>query len=91
MRKKLKTDQLLFTVPIRVTDIVIGKYLAALAVFVLSLIGIFLIPMILSYYSVAESWAIFGNYVAIFFAASAFIAIGLFISSLTENQLVALS
>ncbi len=59
--KKMKTDQLLFTV---------------------------MIPLILAAYSVSEPWAIFGNYVAIFFAASAFIAIGLFISSFTENQLV---
>ncbi len=86
--KKLKTDQLLFTAPIRMTDIVLGKYFAALSVFVLSMVGTFMIPLILSFYSVAEPWSIFGNYVAIFFAASAFIAIGLFISSLTENQLV---
>ena len=86
--KKLKTDQLLFTVPIRMTDIVLGKYFAALSVFVLSMLGTFMIPLILKFYSVSEPWAIFGNYVAIFFAASAFIAIGLFISSLTENQLV---
>ena len=84
--KKLKTDQLLFTVPIRMTDIVLGKYFAALSVFVLSMLGTFMIPLILKFYSVSEPWAIFGNYVAIFFAASAFIAIGLFISSLTENQ-----
>ena len=86
--KKMKTDQLLFTVPIRMTDIVMGKYLAAMSVFVISLLGTFMIPLILAAYSVSEPWAIFGNYVAIFFAASAFIAIGLFISSFTENQLV---
>ena len=86
--KKLKTDQLLFTAPVRITDIVLGKYLAALTVFVLSMVGTFMIPIILAAYSVAEPWAIFGNYVAIFFAAAAIIAIGLFISSLTENQLV---
>lgn len=86
--KKMKTDQLLFTAPIRMTDIVLGKYFAALSVFVLSMLGTFMIPLVLAAYSVAEPWAIFGNYVAIFFAASAFIAIGLFISSMTENQLV---
>ncbi len=86
--KKMKTDQLLFTTPIRMTDIVLGKYLAAVSVFVISLLGTFLIPLILAAYSVSEPWAIFGNYIAIFAAASSFIAIGLFISSLTENQLV---
>ena len=86
--KKMKTDQLLFTVPIRMTDIVLGKYFAAMSVFVISLLGTFMIPLLLAAYSVSEPWAIFGNYVAIFFAASAFIAIGLFISSFTENQLV---
>ena len=86
--KKMKTDQLLFTVPIRMTDIVLGKYFAAMSVFIISMLGTFMIPLILAAYSVSEPWAIFGNYVAIFFAASAFIAIGLFISSFTENQLV---
>jgi ABC-2 type transport system permease protein len=86
--KKLKTDQLLFTVPIRMTDIVLGKYFAAMSVFIISLLGTFMIPLILAAYSVAEPWSIFGNYVAILAAASAFISIGLFISSLTENQLV---
>ena len=86
--KKLKTDQLLYTVPLRIVDIVLGKYFAALAVFLISMIGTFLIPVILSVCSVAEYWAIIGNYVAIIFAASSFIAIGLFVSSTTENQLV---
>ena len=67
--KKMKTDQLLFTVPIRMTDIVLGKYFAALSVFIISLLGTFMIPLILAAYSVSEPWAIFGNYVAIFFAA----------------------
>lgn len=87
--KKMKTDQLLLTAPITVTDIVVGKYLAALSVFLLSLAGTFMIPLVLAIYSVAEPWAIVGNYFAIFAAASGFIAIGLFISASTENQLVA--
>ncbi|MBR6740306.1 MAG: ABC transporter permease subunit [Clostridia bacterium] len=87
--KKLKTDQLLLTAPITVTDVVMGKFLAALAVFVISLVGTFLIPLVLAIYSVSEPWAIVGNYFAIISAASCFIAIGLFISSLTESQLVA--
>lgn len=87
--KKLKTDQLLLTAPITVTDIVMGKYLAAVAVFMISLVGTFLIPLVLAIYSVSEPWAIAGNYIAIIFAAGSFIAIGLFISSLTENQLTA--
>jgi ABC-2 type transport system permease protein len=86
--KKMKTDQLLFTTPIRMTDIVLGKYFAAMSVFIISLLGTFMIPLILAAYSVAEPWAIFGNYIAIIAAASAFIAIGLFISSFTENQLI---
>ena len=87
--KKLKTDQLLLTAPITVTDIVVGKFLAALAVFVISLVGTFIIPLVLALYSVSEPWAIVGNYFAIISAASCFISIGLFISALTESQLVA--
>jgi len=87
--KKMRTEQLLLTAPIRVSDIIIGKFLAAMAVFLITMTGTFIIPAVLAWYKVLEFGSLFGNYVASIAAAAAFISVGLFISSLTENQLVA--
>ena len=86
---KQKTDQLLLTSPVSVSGIVTGKFFAALTTFGITMIGSLLIPVIIFVYSKGVSpWYIAGNYLAFFVAASSFIAIGLFISSLTENMLV---
>lgn len=86
--KKLKTDQLLLTAPVNVWDIVMGKFFAALAVFSCTLLCTLLYPMIVSMFGKPEAAILIGNYVAVLFVAMAFIAICLFVSSLTENQLV---
>jgi ABC-2 type transport system permease protein len=87
--QKQKTDQLLLTSPVSVTGIVLGKFLAALATFFITLAGSLLIPIIIFTFSEGASpWYIIGNYLAFIMAASSFISIGLFISSLTENMLV---
>ena len=88
-RSKMNTQQLLFTVPISKTDIVIGKYLATLTVFSMGMLVTLLFPIILAYYGSFELMVIAGNYFGIVLLVSAFIAIGIFISVLTENQVVA--
>jgi len=85
---KMRTDQILLTAPINVREIVLGKFLASLSVFLMALVLTLLYPMVLSVYGNPVFASILGNYVAIVFVASAFISIGLFISSLTENQLI---
>lgn len=87
--KSAKTDQLLLTCPISTTAIVMGKLLAAVSVFMIALLGTLVYPLMLLKY-IQPAWGqIFGNYIGFFLMGSAFVAIGLFISSLTENQIVA--
>jgi ABC-2 type transport system permease protein len=87
--KKMKTDQLLFTAPVSITAVVFGKFLAALTVFLAALGLTLLFPLIVSTYVALPAGVILGNYLMVVLAASVFVAIGLFISSLTENQLIA--
>jgi len=89
--KKLRTDELLLTSPIAVNAIVLGKYLASLF-FLLVLLGLTLIyPAILFHYGQPppELGPIVAGYIGLFFLGAAFMAVGLFASSLTENQIVA--
>ena len=88
--KKLKTDQILLTSPIKIVSIVIGKFLSAFTVVLFTLI-----PSVLNVIIVAlnssdvEMPSVIGNYVSLILAAAAFIAIGLFFSVITESQVVA--
>ncbi len=88
--KKQKTDQCLLTAPISLAEIVLGKFFAALCVF---LIGMAIyIPYILTLYKLAGSvaWAtVIGNMAALLLLGATFISIGILVSSLTENQIVA--
>lgn len=87
--KKLRTEQLLLTAPISITSMVAAKFFAAETVLVgmLLLSSFNLIPLYL--YASPYTAQIVGNYIALFLVGSAFIAIGVFMSSLTENQLAA--
>ena len=86
---KQKTDQLLFTAPVRLTGIVMGKFLAALVVFAIGILITLVYMVIISAWGSLEFATVIGNYIAILATAMAFISIGVFISSLTQNQLVA--
>ena len=86
---KMKTDQLLLTSPVSVNAVVLGKFFAALSMFGIILAGTLFWPAIIAFYGAPDFASIIGSYVAIIFAAASFISIGLFISSLTENQVVA--
>lgn len=87
--KKSKTDQLLLTAPVKVTSVVAGKYLSAMAVLGIALATTFIFPIILAIYTTPAWGEIFANYVGFVLMGGAFIAIGLYISSLTENQIIA--
>ena len=86
---KQKTDQLLLTAPVRLSGIVAGKFLAALTVFLVPLAFTLIFVLVVATFGNPSGYVIFGNYIAIIAVASAYIAIGCFISSLTQNQLVA--
>ena len=86
---KMKTDQLLMTAPITLADIVFGKFMAALTMFGGSFIissAIYYIP--LAMYGKPNLALYIGCVVGVFLVGSAFISIGIFISSLTENQFI---
>jgi ABC-2 type transport system permease protein len=86
-----KTDQLLITSPLSITGIVLGKYLAAVGVFVITLLITALFPVIMSFFALLGLgwWEILGGYIGFLLMGCAFISIGLFFSSLTDNQLIA--
>jgi ABC-2 type transport system permease protein len=89
--KRQHTDQMLVTSPLSITAIVIGKYLAAVAVFLITLLVTVIFPVMMSFFSLLglEWWKILGGYIGLFLLGSSFIAVGLFFSSLTESQIVA--
>ncbi|MCL2404951.1 MAG: ABC transporter permease [Defluviitaleaceae bacterium] len=85
-----KTDQLLFTSPLTVTQIVMGKFLAALTLFLIAAGITVIFPLMVSRF--AESMPvsrIVGTYVGWILVGVCCIAVGVFISVLTENQIVA--
>ncbi|MCB2352778.1 ABC transporter permease [Clostridium estertheticum] len=83
---KTKTDQLLFTSPLKIRDIILGKYFAAVAIFTISLLITGLYPLILSMFGTVSPSEIFTGYIGMFLLGATLISIGLFVSSLTENQ-----
>lgn len=84
--RKQKTDQLLYSLPITTTQVVIGKYLALLVVYLLPLCVIAVYPLIFSRYGDVYLITSYGSIIAFFLMGAALIAAGLFISSLTDNQ-----
>ncbi|MCJ7854912.1 ABC transporter permease [Lachnospiraceae bacterium NSJ-143] len=86
--KKQKTDQMLLTSPVSIPAIVLGKYLAAVAVFLISLVITAVFPVILSFFGTVAAAQIIGSYIGFFLLGSTFIAVGLWISSITDNQIV---
>ncbi len=84
--RKQKTDQLLYSLPITTTQVILGKYLALLAVYLLPLCLIALYPLIFSQYGDVYLLTAYGSLFAFFLLGAALIAVGMFISSLTDNQ-----
>ncbi|MBE7053824.1 MAG: ABC transporter [Ruminococcaceae bacterium] len=86
--KNTKTDQLLLTSPISVVSIVVGKILSAFTVLFITLVVSLIFPFIISKYTEPAWGEIFGMYIGFFLMGISFISIGVFISSLTENQVI---
>lgn len=86
--KKSKTDQLILTAPIKLSDVVLGKFLAATSVIVIALVATMVFPFILLLFNAnIEIWTTIGGYLGNLLIGMALISIGMFISSMTENQL----
>lgn len=85
--KKNRTDQGLLTAPIGLWSIVLGKYFAALTLFIIAESVVFIYAIFIAVYGNVLWASMLGNYFAMLFLGAAFIAVGLFVSSLTENQM----
>lgn len=84
--KKQKTDQLLYSLPISTTQIVAGKFFAVLLTSVIPLIVVIAYPFILQNYGNVYLPAAFGALFGYVMLAASLLAIGMFISSITESQ-----
>jgi ABC-2 type transport system permease protein len=87
--KKEKTDQLLLTAPVQTWEIIVGKYLAALSVFAISLVMIAIFPLISSLFGKIDWPVTATGFLGTFLLGAALIAIGMLISCTTEHQMIA--
>lgn len=86
--RQRKTDQLLYSLPISVTSTVVAKYFAMVTVYLIPMLVISIYPFVLSAFGVVNFARSFGAILAFFLMGSSILAVGMFISALTENQIV---
>ncbi len=87
--KKNRTDQLLFTMPVKIFSVVIGKFLASTCLLIIGLLITSVYVFILNLFGDIAVMQLISTYAGFFLLGTSYIALGLFISSLTENQVVA--
>ena len=87
--RRQRTDQLLYSLPLTMTEVVLGKYGALLVVFLAPMAVIGVYPLILSAFGNVYLPAAYSAWLGFFLLGAALLAIGMFISSLTESQAVA--
>lgn len=84
--RKQKTDQLLYSLPISTVKVILGKYLALLVIYLIPLAIISIYSLIFAQFGDVYLPTSYGSLVAIFIMGAALVALGVFISSLTDNQ-----
>jgi len=87
--RKQKTDQLLYSLPMSTSKIVLGKYFASLLVLALPTAIMCVYPIILYMYGTINFLTAYSSILAFFLLGASLIAVGMFISSTTESQVVA--
>lgn len=87
--KKQKTDQALLTAPVSLFGLAMGKFLAALTVYAIPVLFTLVHAFVMSFMGTPNWAAIFGNVIGTLLYGAAIIAIGLFISGLTDSQMIA--
>jgi ABC-2 type transport system permease protein len=87
--KKIGTEELLFTSPVSVNEIILGKYAASLVVLAVMLLLTGLLALFTFATGNPEATPLLCGYLGLFLMGAAFISLGIFYSSLTENQIVA--
>jgi ABC-2 type transport system permease protein len=88
--QKMGTLEVLLTLPVRVRDLVLGKFLGALGLTALALLLTLSVPVTVSMLGDLDWGPVVGGYMAAILVAGAYLAIGVFVSSLTDNQIVSL-
>lgn len=87
--KRQKTDQCLLTAPISLTSLVVGKFLAAFMIYAIGVCMTLVYAVVISFFAAVAWLEVLGNVVGLILLGMAYIAVGIFISSLTENQVIA--
>ena len=87
--RKQKTDQLLLTAPVSVSGIVIGKYLALVTIFAIPMVIMCFYPLLMSKFGTVSFAGAYTGILGFFLLGCANLAIGVFVSSLTESQVIA--
>src|SRR6185503_7522679 len=87
--KRSGTIELLLTYPVRDGEVLIGKFLAAGAVYAFLLALTLVYPAMLAYFARIEWAPILTGYLGLLLLGGAFLSVGIIISSLTENQILA--
>jgi ABC-2 type transport system permease protein len=87
--KKAGSLELLMSYPIRETELLLGKFAACLVIFFIMLALTWLYPLLLWSFAKPDSGPILTGYLGLLLMGAAFIALGLLVSSITENQIVA--
>lgn len=84
--RRQRTDQLLYSLPITTTQVVLGKYFALLVVYLIPLAVVSLYPLLFSQFGEVYLPTSYGSLFAFFMMGAALLAVGMFLSSLTDNQ-----
>lgn len=87
--KKIRTDELLYTSPLSINQIILGKYIASLFILFTMLLLVGILTLFSFFYGNPEVKPILTGNLGLFLVGAAFMAVGIFFSSLTENQIVA--
>ena len=87
--RKLGTDEILLTLPATEGSLVVGKFLAGLAFLALAIALTFPVPIVVSLVGNPDPGPLIGGYLGLVLLGAAYLSIGLFASSITENQIVA--
>lgn len=87
--RKQRTEQLLFTTPVRFTGVVLGKFFASLTMYGLGMSVTLVYFLVMCAFQMPDVAIFIGNFLGLFLLGAALCAIGIFISSLTESQVIA--
>ncbi len=87
--KRQKTDQLLLTAPLSLSSLVIGKFLSAMIIYSVGVCMTLVYAVVVSFFGAVSWLTVVGNVVGLLLLGAAFISVGIFVSSLTENQVIA--